>query len=84
MARGTTVFRIRMRLIFRRCWNPITPWAISTAPQGISGRLSCATSDQPRTPEPAGQTRTSGLRRVVVRGFGPASSNVKNRRAMKC
>jgi hypothetical protein len=26
MARGTTVFRIRMRLIFRRCWNLITPW----------------------------------------------------------
>ena len=25
MARGTTVFRIRIELIFRRCWNLVTP-----------------------------------------------------------
>jgi hypothetical protein len=25
MARGATVFRIRIELIFRRCWNLITP-----------------------------------------------------------
>src|SRR5260370_18324569 len=24
MAMGTTVFRIRIELIFRRCWNPVT------------------------------------------------------------
>jgi hypothetical protein len=30
MAMGTTVFRIRIELIFRRCWNLVTPsrsWA---------------------------------------------------------
>jgi hypothetical protein len=26
MARGTTVFRIRIEPIFHRCWNLITPW----------------------------------------------------------
>ena len=26
MASGTSVLRIRIELIFRRCWNPITPW----------------------------------------------------------
>ena len=28
MAMGTTVFRIRVELIFRRCWNLITPSAV--------------------------------------------------------
>jgi hypothetical protein len=26
MAMGATVSRIRIELIFRRCWNLITPW----------------------------------------------------------
>jgi hypothetical protein len=29
MAKGTSVFRIRIELIFRRCWNLITPWGQS-------------------------------------------------------
>jgi hypothetical protein len=29
MAMGTSVFRIRIELIFRRCWNLITPWGRS-------------------------------------------------------
>jgi hypothetical protein len=27
---GTTVFRIRIELIFRRCWNLITPFGYRT------------------------------------------------------
>jgi hypothetical protein len=38
MAVGTSVFRIRIELIFRWCWKLITPWGRSgTAQQGISG-----------------------------------------------
>ena len=31
MAMGTSVFRIRIELIFRRCWNLITPWRSAAA-----------------------------------------------------
>ena len=37
MAMGTSVFRIRTELIFRRCWNLITPWRSAGAPPSMSG-----------------------------------------------
>ena len=37
MAMGTSVFRIRIELIFRRCWNLITPWRSAGAPAPMSG-----------------------------------------------
>ena len=37
MAMGTSVFRIRIELIFRRCWNLITPCGY---PQGLPPLMS--------------------------------------------
>src|SRR5882757_11357165 len=34
---GTSVFRIRIEKIFRRCWNLITPWRSTGAPLPTSG-----------------------------------------------
>ena len=33
MAMGRSVFRIRVELIFRRCWNLITPWQSAAPPR---------------------------------------------------
>jgi hypothetical protein len=39
MAMGTSVFRIRIELIFRRCWNPVTPWRSAGGVAGSGPRL---------------------------------------------
>jgi hypothetical protein len=62
MARGTKVFRIRIELIFGRCWNPITPWR-SAGPRIRWRKLPAHCS---RQPDPA----SAGLPRVVERAFG--------------
>ena len=36
MAMGTSVFRIRIELIFRRCWNLITPCGYPQGPPPMS------------------------------------------------
>ena len=36
MAMGTSVFQIRIELIFRRCWNLITPCGY---PQGLPANV---------------------------------------------
>jgi hypothetical protein len=48
MAMGTSVFRIRIELIFRRCWNLITPWGRSAQRRGESAAAPvCDGSDRP-------------------------------------
>ena len=44
MAKGTSVFPIRIELIFRRCWNLITPWGRSAQREIPRTRASMAAS----------------------------------------
>ena len=44
MAKGTSVFRIRIELIFCRCWNLITPWGRSAQREIPRPRASMAAS----------------------------------------
>jgi hypothetical protein len=47
MAMGTSVFRIRIELIFCRCWNLITPWGGQHSAAENQRRLPCDGSDRP-------------------------------------
>jgi hypothetical protein len=43
MARGTTVFRIRIEVIFRQCWNLITPSPV--VQEVLAQRQACGVSE---------------------------------------
>ena len=66
MARGTTVFRIRIELIFRRCWNLITPWPARTAPQVNQRGRPCDGADRPAHDSSLIQTHIASLPRVIA------------------
>src|SRR5882757_2341161 len=72
MAMGTTVFRIRMELIFRRCWNLVTPSRSCRGSAPNVGRamylkaadsLAAGTPDSLQIP-PRAQVRAGQVRRA--------------------
>jgi hypothetical protein len=69
MAMGTTVFRIRIELIFRRCWNLVTP------SRSCRGRSS---QGRPRISGP----RTRWRRSAGTRNYGDGAFNCRSAAAI--
>jgi hypothetical protein len=71
MAMGTSVFRIRIELIFRRCWNLITPLrsaaaALCAAVTQKRGRRAPAPIAPEAQPAKTGGTRPAAGSRASV------------------
>jgi hypothetical protein len=70
MAMGTSVLQIRIELIFRRCWNLITPWRSARGFPANVGRVANLGPRIHRREPPAldglqtGEKRNSLLRRA--------------------